>query len=214
MSATSKGTALRTMVFGVLLAVPFTAARAADPAPLRVVADPSPNFHGVWVDTLNNELIVTDDNAHAILVYSRTASGPALPLRSIQGLSTALDFPSSIAVDVAGNLIWTNMNDTSDRATAHTRTDSGNALPFVTIDYKDVAPLGKRGYGLSVDTVNAEVVVTFQRGPTIMVFDTGGGPPPNHKRPPTTLAGPHRSFHHPRNHQSTLAGKGHDLVPP
>lgn len=209
MSATWKGTALRPMVFAVLLAVPSTAARAADPAPLRVVADPSPNFHGVWVDTLNNELIVTDDNAHAILVYSRTASGPALPLRAIQGLSTALDFPSSIAVDVAGNLIWTNMNDTSDRATAHTRTDSGNALPVVTIDYKDAVPLEKRGYGLSVDTVNAEVAVTFQRGPTIVVFDTAGGPLRTIKGPTTTLADPHGIFDDPINNEIVVVNEGH-----
>src|SRR5262249_28341993 len=145
-------------------------ALAADPPPLRVVSDPNPNFHSVWVDTLNNELVVSDDNTHSLLVYSRTASGAALPLRTIQGLSTGLDFPSSTVVDTVNNEVWATMNDTSDRATVYPRTAVGNATPLRILDFKALT-LERRAYGMAVDTVNNEVALAIQRGPAVVVFD-------------------------------------------
>jgi 6-phosphogluconolactonase (cycloisomerase 2 family) len=208
------------MAFGVLLAVPFTLARAADPVPLRVVSDPSPNFHGIAVDTVNNEIIVTDDNGHQILVYSRTASGPALPLRSIQGTSTDLDFPSSVAIEVnaplvcpSGTCYWINMNDTSDRSAAHDRLATGNHLWDQEIDYKSLVPNEKRGYGLSVDSVNREVVVSFQRnatGGSVVVFDDQGvAALRTIAGNLTTLADPHGVFDDNVNNEIVVANEGH-----
>ncbi len=183
-------------------------ALAADPIPLRVVSDPSPNFHSVWVDALNDELFVTDDNNHALLVYSRTASGAVLPLRAIQGLATGLDFPSSTVVDAMNDEVWATMNDTSDRATVYARNDVGNAAPRRTLDFRST--LERRGYAASVDAVNDEVVVSFQRGPSIVVFDRVRGVPLRTiKGPTTTLADPHGIFIDTVNGEIVTANEGH-----
>ncbi len=183
-------------------------ARAADPVPLRVVSDPNPNFHSVWVDTLNNELFVTDDNNHAIRAYSRSACGAALPLRVIQGLATGLDFPSSTVVDVMNNEVWATMNDTSDRATVYGRTDVGNATPLRTLEFR--ATPERRGYAMSVDADSNEVAVSFQRGPSIVVFDRVTAVPLRTiKGPRTTLADPHGIFIDTVNREIVAVNEGH-----
>lgn len=95
-----------TLIAGLLALGLSLGARAADPAALRVVTDSNFNYSGVWVDTVNNELIVGDDNHHGVVVYARTASGPAVPLRQINGLSTQLDYPSQVVVDNPNNELW------------------------------------------------------------------------------------------------------------
>lgn len=183
-------------------------ARAADPVPLRVVSDPNPNFHSVWVDTLNNELFVTDDNNHAIRVYSRAACGEVLPLRVIHGLATGLDFPSSTVVDATNNEVWATMNDTSDRATVYGRTDVGNATPLRTLEFRATAE--RRGYAMSVDADSNEVAVSFQRGPSIVVFDRVTAVPLRTiKGPMTTLADPHGVFIDTVNREIVAVNEGH-----
>ncbi len=211
MSAGWKCIVVRGLVVALSCGVPLTRAWAADPAPLRTVLDPNPNFHAVWVDTLNNEVIVTDDNTHAVMVYSRTASGPALPLRVIQGLSTGLDFPSSTAVDTVNNEVWANMNDTSDRSTVYSRTAVGNALPLRILDHKTLT-IERRAYALAVDTVNNEVAVTMQRGPAVVVYDrVAVGVIRTLKGPATTLADPHGVAVDTVNNELIVANEGHVL---
>jgi hypothetical protein len=192
----------------LLSATLASVALAADPVPLRVVSDPNPNFHSVWVDALNNELFVTDDNNHALLVYSRTASGAAVPLREIRGLATGLDFPSSTVVDVANNEVWATMNDTSDRATVYQRSEVGNSMPIRIIDFRST--LERRGYAMSVDADSDEVAVSFQRGPSIVVFNRlTGDPLRTIKGPATTLADPHGIFIDAVNGEIVAANEGH-----
>jgi hypothetical protein len=86
-----------------ILLLPVCLLHAADPFPLRVISDPNPNFSGIWVDTVNDEIAVGDDNNHGIVVYNRTANGAALPTRSAPGVgrsrrSSRIDSqPSSMA---------------------------------------------------------------------------------------------------------------------
>ncbi len=146
--------------------------QAADPPPLRQISDPNPNFSGIWVDTINNELFVSDDSHHSVLVYARTASGITAPLRQIQGTSTQLDFPASVVVDVANGEVWSAMNDTSERAVVHTRTANGDAAPLRVIDYRALRVPSERSWGWAVDPVNDEVAGAFQRNPaSVNVFD-------------------------------------------
>jgi hypothetical protein len=209
MSASLQHVAVRGLVVGLFWAVPVARALAADPIPLRVVSDPSPNFHSVWVDTVNNELVVSDDNTHSLLVYSRTASGPALPLRTIQGLSTGLDFPSSTVVDTVNNEVWATMNDTSDRGTVYPRTATGNALPLRILDFKTLTP-ERRAYAMALDTVNSEVAVAIQRGPAVVVFDrVTVGVLRTLKGPTTTMADPHGIAIDTINNEMIVANEGH-----
>lgn len=187
-----------------------TTALAADPPPKRVLSDPNPNFSGVWVDTTNNELVVGDDNKHAVLVYARTASGAATPLRSIQGLATGIDYPSTVVVDVTNNRIWAVDDDTSDRAVAFTRTANGNVAPSITVDFKALALTEKRTWGWAADAVNGEVAGTFQNGNSIHFFDDIGSTDVRAiVGPATGLADPHGLFIDNVNNEVIAVNEGH-----
>lgn len=149
----------------------------ADPPPLRALRDPNPSLSGIWVDTVNDEIAVSDDSRHSVLFYPRTASGPTAPLRQIRGNSTLIDLPTSVVVDPVNNEVWSAMNDSSERAVVHSRTANGNAPPLRVISF---APPGERGsnrsWGWAVDPVNDEVIAMFQRNPgAIAVFDRVSG---------------------------------------
>jgi hypothetical protein len=208
--------ALRTSLalLAVLLgALNVAAAQAADPLPLRTISDPNPNFHGVWVDTVNNELVVSDDNGHSMQVFSRTASGAAAPLRSVQGLATGLDFPSYVVTDNANNEIWAVMDDTSDRAEAFSRTANGDVVPLRIIDFKNLTPNvngHKRTYGWAVDAVNNEVAGTFQTGSAIYFFSRiDGGDLRSIFGPATTMADPHGIAIDTVNNEVVVVNEGH-----
>lgn len=179
-----------------VLLLPLASAQAADPAPLRVIGDPNPSFGGVWVDTVNDEIVVSDDNRHSVRVYARTASGPASPLREIRGEYTGIVFPASVVVDVANNEIWTTMNDTAERAVVHPRTANGDAPPLRILDFSVLTP-GRfprnRSWGWAVDAKNDEVIAVFQRQPgAVAVFDRVTGEGKRQIRGPAALfADPH-----------------------
>jgi len=201
---------------GLLVTLPVSTAQAADPVPLRVVSDPNPNFHGIWVDTVNNELLVSDDNGHALLAYARTAAGPAAPLRTIQGLNTGLDFPSSVIVDNTNNELWAVMDDTSDRAEVFARTANGNVAPLRVIDFKALGIAEKRTYGWAVDPVNNEVAGTFQTGSAVYVFTRDASDILRSiSGAATGLADPHGIFIDTVNNEIIVANEGHVFgVPP
>ncbi len=201
-----------------LAAVTFLVATAwgADPLPLRVVSDPNPNFSGITVDTTNNEIIVSDDNGHSVIVYARTASGAATPLRKIQGTHTLIDFPASAVVDVANNEIWAAMNDTSERAVVFSRTANGNVVPLRSIDLATVlAASSNRAWGWSVDAKNNEVIGSFQRRQSVSVFDRVTGAL---KREiigaKTQLNDPHGNFVDNVNNEVFVTNEGHILGAP
>ncbi len=207
----------RRVALGALLTLalvsiaPSATAQAADPAPLRVVSDPNPNFSGIWVDTVNNEIAVGDDNGHGIRVYSRTASGDAAPLRTIQGLSTGLDFPSSVVVDLTNQEVWAVDDDTSDRAEAFSRTANGDVVPLRVIDFKALAITEKRTYGWAVDAVNDEVAGTFQQtGSAVHVFDrVTGDLLRSISGAATGLGDPHGVFIDTVNDEIAVVNEGH-----
>jgi DNA-binding beta-propeller fold protein YncE len=195
---------------GLLALLLPAAAQAADPAPLRTVSDPNPNFSGVWVDTVNNELIVGDDNHHAALVYSRTATGAAAPLRTIKGLPTLLDYPSSLVVDTTNNELWAVNDDTSDRAVVYSRTANGAVSPLRVVDFKALELTEKRTWGWSVDPLNDEVAGTFQNGSTVNFFGRATGEPLRSISGPSTgLADPHGVFIDSVNNEVFVVNEGH-----
>ncbi len=63
-------------------------------APIRSIAGAATGFstpYGMVVDTVNNEVIVTNDGANSITVYGLTASGNVAPLRTISGAATLMN---------------------------------------------------------------------------------------------------------------------------
>ncbi|HKF17741.1 MAG TPA: hypothetical protein VKF14_11195 [Candidatus Dormibacteraeota bacterium] len=197
-------------VVGLLALLLPAVAQAADPAPLRTVSDPNPNFSGVWVDTVNNELIVGDDNHHAAFVYSRTATGAAAPLRTIKGLPTLLDYPSSLVVDTTNNELWAVNDDTSDRAVVYSRTANGAVAPLRVVDFKALELTEKRTWGWSVDPLNNEVAGTFQNGSVVNFFGRATGEPLRSIGGASTgLADPHGIFIDSVNNELFVVNEGH-----
>ncbi|MBM2810200.1 MAG: hypothetical protein HW416_959 [Chloroflexi bacterium] len=160
--------ALISLVASTAAVVPLANVSAGDPPPKRVITDPNPGFSGVWVDTVNDEIVVSDDAHHSVVTYARTASGPTAPLRQIIGESTRIDFPTTAVVDTVNGEVWTTMNDTAERAVAFPRTANGNVQPARIIDFTVLTPgqfPSNRSWGLAIDPVNDEVAAMFQRNP-------------------------------------------------
>ena len=111
---------------------------------------------GLAVDTVNNELLVANANFGSIQIYSRTASGDAAPLRTIQGATAGMSDPRGLAVDTVNNeVLVTNFATNSIRV--YSRTADGDVAPVRTI--QGGATGLARPTGLAVDTVNNEVLV-------------------------------------------------------
>lgn len=60
----------------------------------------------VAIDLVHDEIVVANNQDHALLVFPRTASGDVAPLRRIQGPSTGLSRPVLVAVDGASGEIF------------------------------------------------------------------------------------------------------------
>lgn len=61
---------------------------------------------GIYVDTINGEMVVANRGNDSITIYSRTASGDVAPIRTITGSSTGLKGPRGLDLDRVTNEIW------------------------------------------------------------------------------------------------------------
>ncbi|MDA2933223.1 hypothetical protein MYX82_02655 [Acidobacteria bacterium AH-259-D05] len=155
--------------------------------PLRFIQGPKTRLvdpHGIFVDTNNDEIVVTNHHSshkietgvHAatlnfpytlqstgryelasITVYSRTAQGDAVPLRTIQGPKTRLNLPLGVAVDSERDLIVV-ANDQNNSILFFPRTAQGNVAPVSVIE--GPATRLKNPGGLYIDQKNHEIWVT------------------------------------------------------
>jgi DNA-binding beta-propeller fold protein YncE len=135
-------------------------------APKRTISGASTGLNYPWgiaVDTVNNEIIVVNNNYfsafYSISVYDRIASGNAAPKRTISGASTGLSSPFGIAIDTANNEIFV-ANDVLtnfDSITVYDRTASGNAAPKRTISGASTGLSSP--FGIAIDTANNEIFV-------------------------------------------------------
>ena len=56
---------------------------------------------GLVVDTVHDELVVTNGGNNTVTVYARTAQGPAVPIRILVGTVTGLSAPAGLVVTTA-----------------------------------------------------------------------------------------------------------------
>jgi DNA-binding beta-propeller fold protein YncE len=135
-------------------------------APIRTLAGSNTGLNAplaLAVDPVNNELFVLNfDNASmtaSVTVHGRTASGNAVPIRTLAGAATALN-PApglsfqALAVDTANNELLVANGSNNNSVTVYDRTASGNTAPIRALTGLD-APCG-----LAVDTINGELFVT------------------------------------------------------
>lgn len=58
---------------------------------------------GVWVNTVEDELIIANEEGNSVATFSRVAAGDTPPLRSLAGPNTGLNRPSGIFLDSVNN---------------------------------------------------------------------------------------------------------------
>ena len=121
------------------------------------------------VDLVHDELFVANGN-DSITVYSRTATGNAAPLRTIQGPATGLNFPLGLGLDLANNeIVVTNIGPS---VTIYSRTANGNTAPLRTI--QGPATGMSNVHGLTLDLARGEIFVanrgTSSSGNSITVY--------------------------------------------
>ena len=85
--------------------VVFSRDQRGNALPDRKLRTPHGTF-GIAVDEAAQELFLTIQHSHAVVVFPKMAEGDADPLRSIQGGRTGLGDPHGIALDNRKNLIF------------------------------------------------------------------------------------------------------------
>jgi hypothetical protein len=101
-------------------------------------------MHDIRYDEVNDEMLVTNPFASAILVYRGAATGEEAPIRVIQGPKTTILAPDRLEVDAVNNEI---LVPEANRVLVFRRTANGDVAPIRVLEGPDT--------GL----VNAESVV-------------------------------------------------------
>jgi hypothetical protein len=113
-------------------------------------------LHGIAYNPLQDEIIVTNPYAAAVLVFRGGAQGDAAPIRVIQGPNTKLVFPHSVSIDVHNKEIL--VADTRRHAVlVYPLEANGDTRPVRVLE----GPTTKLFYivGLAVDPVRNLLVV-------------------------------------------------------
>ena len=138
--------------------------------PLRFIQDPYPNFSGVSVDPVHNEVVLNDENRFRVLVYDRLANTPdptgvTDSKRVIGGLNTMTQYNSGIYIDPEDRHIYVVNNDTTHETTVYGPEKNGDVAPNRTIAG---TPYGS--FGIAVDEAKDELFFTIQHSGAIMTF--------------------------------------------
>ena len=115
-------------------------------------------MHGIEYDEVNDEVVVPQQFAQAIMTFPGGADGSEPPLRVIQGSRTQLRRPDKMVVDPVNNEI---LVPDSGRVLVFPREANGNVAPIRILE-------GAQGQ-VAVDTVNDLLVTGGNRG--IFIFE-------------------------------------------
>ena len=140
--------------------------------PIRVIHDEFPEFSSVSVDTVHNEVAVTDENMFSILVYDRlenTASGTAIskPKRVIRGRKTNIQFTCGVFMDPQTGEIYALNNDTQDKLVVFSRDQEGDVPPTRMLQPPHAA------FGIASDNDAGVFYLTIQHSHSVVVYRKG-----------------------------------------
>ncbi len=119
----------------------FSRTASGDTPPLRRISGAATALQSplaLFVDTVNNEIVVANSASHApetlqgVVVYSRTADGDVVPLRTLTGVDTGLHYPTGVFVDTVNDELYVagaSGVGGSGRVLVFCRTASGNTAP-------------------------------------------------------------------------------------
>lgn len=136
---------------------------------VRTVRDTHPTYSAIAVDVNSNEVILQDNNLWSYRVFSRldnTAAGVEMtqPRRLVQGDKTALQFNNGLYVDPKNGDIYSVESDTGDKMVVFSREADGNVPP------KRILATPHRVYNVAVDETRAELFVTVEYPPEVVVY--------------------------------------------
>ncbi|MSO19660.1 MAG: hypothetical protein EXQ56_04235 [Acidobacteria bacterium] len=180
--------------------------------PDRMLHTPHGTF-GIAVDEEKQEMFLTIQHDHAVVVYDKYATGETNPKRLIQGDKTLLADPHGIAIDTKNRLIFvTNYGSTSTKVKGRGEQrqnfpletvvpGSGRNLPPSITVYSmdavgDVAPVriirGPKtklnwGTGISIDSERGEIFIANDMTSEVLVYDVNAN---GDAAPKRILAGP------------------------
>ncbi|MBI2816076.1 MAG: hypothetical protein HYX72_03965 [Acidobacteria bacterium] len=138
--------------------------------------------HDIGIDSINDEIVVPNPFAQAILFFRGGASGQEPPIRIIQGPKTLLNYNENVAVDPIHNEVFT-AQFRSDAILVFRRDAGGDVAPIRIIQGPKTQL--DRPLRIAVDPVNNLIAVTTIPGVWIFNRTDNGDVAPR-----WTLAGP------------------------
>jgi DNA-binding beta-propeller fold protein YncE len=181
-----------------------------DVPPVRSVVDPYPSFNGIAIDTINNQVAMSDTNGKGLLLYDRVSGSRSLgetrPLRQITGPNTALGFIAGVALDSERREIYGVNNDIEDNLAVFSYDDEGDLKP----KRKLIIPHG--AWGVALSPSRDEVALSVQYGHAVVIYRRGaiGGEAPSRgiRGPSTGMADPHGIAWDQTNKEIVVANQG------
>ena len=151
----------------------------SDTSPSQVISGVDSQIHspfGVFVDSANNEIFITnsDSSVNSVSVYGADDTGNISPQRVISGANTGLQSPSGIYVDTVNNEIEV-ANTGNDSITVYPRTWNASTLNLAPTRVISGAATGLRGPG-GIYEFNDEIYVTNGPDDSITVYDRNWNP--------------------------------------
>ena len=155
-------------VSSALAADPIEEADVSGNKPVRIIRDRYPSYSSVTVDSINDEVVLTDENLFNILAYNRLDNTSSTritePKRSIGGLKTKIEFQSGVYVDPKNGDIYAVNNDTVDTLVIFSRGAKGDVRPARELH----TPHGT--FAIAVDEDHQELLLTVQHDSAVVTF--------------------------------------------
>ena len=137
--------------------------------PIRSIHDPYAAVSAVAVDTVHNEVVMTDENLFQLVVYDRQANTPPSanltePKRVLAGDKTDIEFQCGLYIDPKTGDIYATNNDTVDRLVIFSREAKGNVPPTRQLH----TPHGT--FGIAMDEGREQMYLAIQHDNAIVVY--------------------------------------------
>lgn len=181
-----------------------------DVPPTRVISDPYPTLHSVAVDPVNNRVVMSDPNRHALWSYDRLAASKGreatIPLAGVRGPATGMMFVAAVTLYPKDREMYSVDNDIGDRMMVFSYDDNGNVKP------KRVLHVPHQAWGISINSARDEVAITVEAARQVVIYkrtaQNDDKPLRIIRGPKTGLGDPHGVYFDGTNNEIVVANHG------